>query len=84
MYVCVIKISCNYAYHVCIVLKSESILGGAWNQVYGSSVNPPVRHKCLAAINKLIHFSTADMLRSLLNEANISRYGLTHEMQIVI
>ena len=42
-------------------------------QVYGSSVNPPVRHKCLAAINKLVHFSTAEMLRSLLQESNISR-----------
>ncbi|CAM6105259.1 unnamed protein product [Calypogeia fissa] len=43
-------------------------------QVYGSSVNPPVRHKCLAAINKLLHFSTPDMLRSLLKESNISSF----------
>ncbi|BBM99900.1 E3 ubiquitin-protein ligase TRIP12 [Marchantia polymorpha subsp. ruderalis] len=43
-------------------------------QVYGSSVNPPVRHKCLAAINKLLHFSTPEMLRSLLKESNISSF----------
>ncbi|KAL2649350.1 hypothetical protein R1flu_017478 [Riccia fluitans] len=43
-------------------------------QVYGSSVNPPVRHKCLAAINKLLHFSTPEMLRSLLNESSISSF----------
>jgi E3 ubiquitin-protein ligase TRIP12 len=42
-------------------------------QVYGSSVNPPVRYKCLAAINKLLYFSTSEMLRSLLIESNISR-----------
>lgn len=47
------------------------MLGG---QVYGSSVNPPVRHKCLAAISKLVHFSTPERLRSLLHESNISRY----------
>lgn len=43
-------------------------------QVYGSSVNPPVRHKCLAAISKLVHFSTADMLRCLFKELNISSF----------
>lgn len=41
--------------------------------MYGSSVNPLVRHKCLAAMNKLVHFSTPEMLRSLLHESNISR-----------
>ncbi|MCO5580943.1 hypothetical protein L7F22_034817 [Adiantum nelumboides] len=43
-------------------------------QVYGSSVNPPIRHKCLASMSKLIHFSTADMLRSLFKELNISSF----------
>ncbi|KAG0572814.1 hypothetical protein KC19_VG127600 [Ceratodon purpureus] len=43
-------------------------------QVYGSSVNPPVRHKCLAAISKLVHFSTPEILRSLLLESNISSF----------
>jgi E3 ubiquitin-protein ligase TRIP12 len=43
-------------------------------QVYGSSVNPPVRYKCLAAINKLLYFSTSEMLRSLLIESNISSF----------
>ncbi|KAG0597138.1 hypothetical protein M758_UG314500 [Ceratodon purpureus] len=43
-------------------------------QVYGSSVNLPFRHKCLAAINKLLHFSTPEMLRSLLHESNISSF----------
>lgn len=43
-------------------------------QVYGSSVNPPIRHKCLAAMSKLVHFSTAEMLRSLFKELNISSF----------
>nr|PNR54131.1 hypothetical protein PHYPA_007807 [Physcomitrium patens] len=43
-------------------------------QVYGSSVNPPVRHKCLAAIIKLVHFTAPEMLRSLLQESNISSF----------
>ncbi|KAI5073229.1 hypothetical protein GOP47_0011242 [Adiantum capillus-veneris] len=43
-------------------------------QVYGSSVNPPIRHKCLASMSKLIHFSTADMLRSLFKDLNISSF----------
>eukprot|EP01018_Ginkgo_biloba_P019051 Gb_20277 [translate_table: standard] len=43
-------------------------------QVYGSSVNGPVRHKCLSAISKLMYFSTADMLQSLLRVTNISSF----------
>ncbi|KAH7446550.1 hypothetical protein KP509_01G061600 [Ceratopteris richardii] len=43
-------------------------------QVYGSSVNPPIRHKCLAAMSKLVHFSTAEMLRSLFKDLNISSF----------
>lgn len=43
-------------------------------QVYGSSVNPPIRHKCLASMSKLIHFSTAEMLRSLFRDLNISSF----------
>eukprot|EP01018_Ginkgo_biloba_P024668 Gb_07122 [translate_table: standard] len=43
-------------------------------QVYGSSVNYPVRHKCLAVISKLVCFSTADMLLALLQVTNISSF----------
>lgn len=44
------------------------------DQVYGSSVNSPVRHKCLSVIGKLMYFSSADMIQSLNNITNISRY----------
>ncbi|KAL8242366.1 hypothetical protein R6Q59_012668 [Mikania micrantha] len=43
-------------------------------QMYGSSVNAPVRHKCLLVIGKLMYFSTADMIQSLLGVANISSF----------
>ncbi|KAJ7561778.1 hypothetical protein O6H91_03G040800 [Diphasiastrum complanatum] len=43
-------------------------------QVYGSSVNSPVRQKCLAAVHKLLHFSTPDMLSILLKESNIASF----------
>ncbi|XP_039138135.1 E3 ubiquitin-protein ligase UPL3 isoform X2 [Dioscorea cayenensis subsp. rotundata] len=43
-------------------------------QVYGSSVSGPVRHKCLSAIGKLMYFSTADMIQSLLSATNISSF----------
>lgn len=44
-------------------------------QIYGSSVNGPVRHKCLSVIAKLMYFSTADMIQSLISATNISRYS---------
>nr|XP_027105661.1 E3 ubiquitin-protein ligase UPL3-like isoform X2 [Coffea arabica]XP_027112032.1 E3 ubiquitin-protein ligase UPL3-like isoform X2 [Coffea arabica] len=43
-------------------------------QIYGSSVNGPVRHKCLSVIGKLMYFSTADMIQSLLSITNISSF----------
>ncbi|OIT38960.1 PREDICTED: E3 ubiquitin-protein ligase UPL3 [Nicotiana attenuata] len=43
-------------------------------QVYGSSVNSPVRHKCLSVIGKLMYFSSADMIQSLNNITNISSF----------
>ncbi|XP_042493739.1 E3 ubiquitin-protein ligase UPL3-like [Macadamia integrifolia] len=43
-------------------------------QIYGSSVNGPVRHKCLSVIGKLMFFSTADMIQSLLSVTNISSF----------
>ncbi|CAK9144917.1 unnamed protein product [Ilex paraguariensis] len=36
-------------------------------QIYGSSVNGPVRHKCLSVIGKLMYFSSADMIQSLIS-----------------
>nr|GMC85326.1 E3 ubiquitin-protein ligase UPL3 [Ipomoea batatas] len=43
-------------------------------QIYGSSVNGPVRHKCLSVIGKLMYFSTADMIQSLNSVTNISSF----------
>ncbi|KAJ6897410.1 hypothetical protein NC651_023315 [Populus alba x Populus x berolinensis] len=43
-------------------------------QIYGSSVNSPVRHKCLSVIGKLMHFSNAEMIQSLLSMTNISSF----------
>ncbi|GLT86086.1 hypothetical protein SLE2022_042490 [Rubroshorea leprosula] len=43
-------------------------------QIYGSSVNGPVRHKCLSVIGKLMYFSTPEMIQSLLNVTNISSF----------
>ncbi|KAJ6346191.1 hypothetical protein OIU78_008761 [Salix suchowensis] len=43
-------------------------------QIYGSSVNSPVRHKCLSVIGKLMHFSNAEMIQSLLGMTNISSF----------
>ncbi|XP_059653991.1 E3 ubiquitin-protein ligase UPL3-like [Cornus florida] len=43
-------------------------------QIYGSSVNGPVRHKCLLVIGKLMYFSSADMIQSLNSVTNISSF----------
>ncbi|KAK4477229.1 hypothetical protein RD792_016443 [Penstemon davidsonii] len=43
-------------------------------QIYGSSVNGPVRHKCLSVIGKLMYFSTVEMIQSLMNVTNISSF----------
>ncbi|KAK4405347.1 E3 ubiquitin-protein ligase UPL3 [Sesamum angolense] len=43
-------------------------------QIYGSSVNGPVRHKCLSVIGKLMYFSPAEMIQSLINDTNISSF----------
>ncbi|KAL6954193.1 E3 ubiquitin-protein ligase upl3 [Sarracenia purpurea var. burkii] len=43
-------------------------------QIYGSSVNGPVRHKCLSVIGKLLYFSNADMIQTLISVTNISSF----------
>lgn len=43
-------------------------------QVYGSSVNAPIRHKCLSIIGKLMYYSSAETIQSLLGTTNISRF----------
>ncbi|KAK4377364.1 hypothetical protein RND71_003660 [Anisodus tanguticus] len=43
-------------------------------QTYGSSVNTAARHKCLSVIGKLVYFSNADMIQSLINVTNISSF----------
>ncbi|KAM0853504.1 hypothetical protein ACQ4PT_051008 [Festuca glaucescens] len=43
-------------------------------QVYGSSVNGSVRHKCLSVIAKLMYYSSAEMIEILLGTTNISSF----------
>ncbi|XP_078448275.1 HECT ubiquitin protein ligase family protein KAK [Wolffia australiana] len=43
-------------------------------KVYGSSVNGPVRHKCLSVIGKLMYFSDAEMIQSLISVTNVSSF----------
>ncbi|KAE8719128.1 E3 ubiquitin-protein ligase UPL3 [Hibiscus syriacus] len=43
-------------------------------QIYGSSVNSPVRHRCLSVIGKLMYFSSAEMIQNLLSVTNISSF----------
>ncbi|KAL0365666.1 UNVERIFIED_CONTAM: E3 ubiquitin-protein ligase UPL3 [Sesamum angustifolium] len=43
-------------------------------QIYGSSVNGPIRHKCLSVIGKFMYFSTSEMIQSLINVTNISSF----------
>ncbi|CAA0816798.1 E3 ubiquitin-protein ligase UPL3 [Striga hermonthica] len=43
-------------------------------QIYGSSVNGPVRHKCLSVIGKLMYFSSSEMIQSLISVTNISSF----------
>ncbi|XP_047080766.1 E3 ubiquitin-protein ligase UPL3-like [Lolium rigidum] len=43
-------------------------------QVYGSSVNAPIRHKCLSIIGKLMCYSSAEMIQALLGTTNISSF----------
>ncbi|KAF2302059.1 hypothetical protein GH714_031991 [Hevea brasiliensis] len=49
-------------------------LNGNLPEIYGSSVNSPVRHKCLSVIGKLMYFSSAEMIQSLLSVTNISSF----------
>lgn len=43
-------------------------------QIYGSSVNGTIRHKCLSVIAKLMYFSTSEMIQSLIGDTNISSF----------
>ncbi|GFY89849.1 HECT ubiquitin protein ligase family protein KAK [Actinidia rufa] len=43
-------------------------------QIYGSSVNGSVRHKCLSVIGKLMYFGSADMIQTLISATNISSF----------
>ncbi|XP_070042392.1 E3 ubiquitin-protein ligase UPL3-like isoform X2 [Nicotiana tomentosiformis] len=43
-------------------------------QTYGSSVNTAARHKCLSVIGKLMYFSNADMIQSLIDVTNVSSF----------
>lgn len=43
-------------------------------QVYGSTVMPTVRHRCLATIVKMLYFATPDQLECLLADLSISSF----------
>ncbi|KAJ3679918.1 hypothetical protein LUZ60_016196 [Juncus effusus] len=43
-------------------------------QVYGSSINGPIRHKCLSVIGKLMYYSSADMIQTLIGTTNIPSF----------
>ncbi|PNT60766.1 hypothetical protein BRADI_5g04567v3 [Brachypodium distachyon] len=43
-------------------------------QVYGSSVNGPIRHRSLSVIAKLMYYSSAEMIKFLLGTTNISSF----------
>ncbi|MBA0605993.1 hypothetical protein Godav_018519 [Gossypium davidsonii] len=43
-------------------------------QIYGSSVNTSIRHKCLSVIGKLMYFSSAEMIQNLLSVTNLSSF----------
>ncbi|WVZ84708.1 hypothetical protein U9M48_031703 [Paspalum notatum var. saurae] len=43
-------------------------------QVYGSSVSGPIRYKCLSVVGKLMYYSSAEMIQSLLGTTNISSF----------
>lgn len=43
-------------------------------QIYGSSINGTIRHKCLSVIAKLMYFSTSEMIQSLIGDTNISSF----------
>ncbi|XP_010436956.1 PREDICTED: E3 ubiquitin-protein ligase UPL3-like [Camelina sativa] len=43
-------------------------------QIYGSSVNGTIRHKCLSVIGKLMYFSSSEVIQSLIGDTNISSF----------
>ncbi|KAL6839690.1 hypothetical protein ACP4OV_030378 [Aristida adscensionis] len=43
-------------------------------QVYGASINGSIRHKCLSVIGKLMYYSSAEMIQSLIGTTNISSF----------
>uniref|UniRef100_A0A453MNZ2 HECT-type E3 ubiquitin transferase n=1 Tax=Aegilops tauschii subsp. strangulata TaxID=200361 RepID=A0A453MNZ2_AEGTS len=50
------------------------LITSSTGQVYGSSVNAPIRHKCLSIIGKLMCYSSAEMIQTLLSTTNISSF----------
>lgn len=50
-------------------------LFGVLYEVYSSSAGPAVRHKCLRAILRIIYFADAELLKDVLRNHAVSRYG---------
>ncbi|KAF3515350.1 hypothetical protein F2Q69_00008514 [Brassica cretica] len=53
-------------------------------QIYGSSVNGTIRHKCLSVIAKLMYFSTPEMIQSLIGDTNISSVLAWKDPQVLV
>lgn len=51
-------------------------LFGVLYEVYSSSAGPAVRHKCLRAILRIIYFADAELLKDVLRNHAVSRYGV--------
>jgi E3 ubiquitin-protein ligase TRIP12 len=49
------------------------VLFGVLYEVYSSSAGPTVRHKCLQALLRMIYYGSADLLRQVLKNINVSR-----------
>lgn len=53
-------------------------LFGVLYEVYSSSAGPAVRHKCLRAILRIIYFADAELLKDVLRNHAVSRYGVQY------
>ncbi|ELU17507.1 hypothetical protein CAPTEDRAFT_164474 [Capitella teleta] len=49
-------------------------LFGVLYEVYSSSAGPTVRHKCLQALLRMIYYGSADLLRQVLKNINVSSH----------
>merc|ERR1711871_1722582 len=55
-------------------------------QVFNTNANSSIRHKCLAAITKVLHFQTPEMLADLLKDLSFSAFiaSLLSQQELVV